>query len=163
MTEQAAMTAPSPNQKKIPLKNKILVVLGMMILVGGTLTGVMTFMNLGFADTFYINWLTSFLTTVAVMMPTGMVLMTLITKLVGTLLSNISESIQNLVVGLFMAIIMESIMAFTTTATNTGFADLNQFTASWLHGFLATLPIGLTLMIIISMTIKPKIENFLRS
>ncbi|MCQ1058970.1 DUF2798 domain-containing protein [Photobacterium sp. DNB23_23_1] len=163
MTAEATMTAPLPTQTKTPLIYKILVVLGMMTLMGGTLTGVMTYMNVGFTDTFLIDWLTSFLKTVLVMMPVGMVMMTLVTKLVTKLMPNASEHKRNLVVGLNMAVIMESIMAFTTTANNIGFSDLNQFTHSWLQGFFAALPIGLTLITLISLTIKPKIERFLKS
>lgn len=39
MTAETTMTAPFPNQKKTPLIYKVLVVLGMMTLMGGTLTG----------------------------------------------------------------------------------------------------------------------------
>ena len=163
MTAEATMTAPFPNQKKTPLIYKILVVLGMMTLMGGTLTGVMTYMNVGYIDTFFADWFSSFLKTVLVMMPFGLLMMTLVTKLLGKLMPKASEKKRNLVVGLNMAVIMESMMAFTTTANNIGFDDMALFANSWLQGFLAALPVGLALITIISMTIKPKVERFLKS
>ena len=163
MTAEATMTAPFPNQKKTPLIYKILVVLGMMTLMGGTLTGVMTYMNVGYTDTFFADWFSSFLKTVLVMMPFGLVMMTLVTKLIGKLMPQASEKKRNLVVGLNMAVIMESMMALTTTANNIGFDDIELFAQSWLQGFLAALPVGLALITLISMTIKPKIERFLKS
>lgn len=87
----------------------------------------MTYMNVGYTETFFADWFSSFLKTVLVMMPFGLVMMTLITKLIGKLMPNSSEKRRNLVVGLNMAVIMESMMAFTTTANNIGFDDMALF------------------------------------
>ncbi|WP_353505630.1 DUF2798 domain-containing protein [Vibrio sp. SCSIO 43136] len=154
---------PTPQTSKNPLWQKVMVIASMMTVMGGTLTGVMTYMNLGFSDSFFQDWATSFFTTTIFMMPIGFTMMNLVSKLVSKFMPNSSEKKVNLTVGLIMAVIMESLMAFSTAANNIGFNDLEHFVTSWAQAFAAALPVGITLMIIISMTIKPKIEEFLRS
>lgn len=163
MTIQASLETNDIAIKKTPLIYKILVIAAMMTIMGGTLTGVMTYMNVGYTSTFYMDWLTSFLTAVVVMMPSGFVFMMLISKAVGWLLPKQGAKTQNFVVGLVMAVVMESIMAFTTAANNIGFTDTAEFFSGWATGFAAALPIGLTLAVIMSMTIKPKLEKFMKS
>lgn len=70
---------------------------------------------------------------------------------------------KDLLIGVCMAIIMESVMSFATALNNIGLSDLSQFSQGWLNGFLAALPIGLTMMLIMTMTLKPKIERFMKS
>ncbi|WP_262501097.1 DUF2798 domain-containing protein [Pseudoalteromonas fuliginea] len=62
-----------------------------------------------------------------------------------------------------MALIMESVMAFVTATNDIGYADMRAFVTGWAEGLLAALPIGLTIMLIMSVTVKPKIERFLKS
>jgi cation transport ATPase len=146
-----------------PLYQKILVMMGMMTLMAGTLTGVMTYMNIGLDQAFYSQWLQAFLTAALVMAPLGFGTMTLLTKAMEKVLPNASESKRNILIGLIMAVFMESMMALTTAATNIGFADSSALFEGWLSGFLAALPVGLGLMILVSTTIKPKVERFLKS
>ncbi|WP_227006610.1 DUF2798 domain-containing protein [Shewanella donghaensis] len=149
--------------KKTPVIYKVLLVLAMMTLMGGSLTGVMTFANVGYSDTFFSDWLSSFLIAAVTVMPAGVIVMTLLTKLIQTLFPNVSDKIGNLVVGLSMAVVMESAMALTTTLNNVGFDNVLMFLTVWLESFLTALPMALILIVIISMTIKPRIERFLKS
>ncbi|WP_197495575.1 hypothetical protein [Shewanella sp. UCD-FRSSP16_17] len=63
MNPQAVMTSsqieqinePKVGQQKASIIVKILTVMGMMSLMGGTLTGFMTYMNLGLSDTFFAD------------------------------------------------------------------------------------------------------------
>jgi hypothetical protein len=146
-----------------PLYKKILVMMGMMSLMAGTLTGVMTYMNVGLSDAFYGQWLRAFSTAAFVMAPLGFSTMTVLTKLMEKWLPNAADSKRNIIIGLIMAVFMESMMAFTTAATTIGFADSNALFSGWLSGFLAALPVGLALMVLVSTTIKPKVERFLKS
>lgn len=149
------------NKQKTPFIYKVLVVLTMMCLIGGSLTAVMTYMNVGYSDTFIKDWLSSFLAACTVM-PVGFIMMGLMTKLIEKLLPNTAESKRNMLIGVVMAIIMESIMSFATAVNNIGLNHTEFFTG-WLNGFLAALPLGLTLITVISLTVKPKIERFLKS
>ena len=167
MNTQDVMSPPQPSpeqhQAKTPLYQKVLVVLCMMTLMGGTLTGVMTYMNLGYTETFFADWSSSFLLAATTVMPLGFLLMALLTKLSHALLPNTHDVKRNLLVGVSMALIMESGMAFTTAINNVGFEQQGVFYQAWLDAVLAALPVALTLMLIISTTVKPKIERFLKS
>lgn len=72
--------------KKIPVIYKILVMVSIITIVGGSLTGIMTYVNVGVTERFYADWFTSFISTVLVMAPVGLVIMTLMQKLVNKLL-----------------------------------------------------------------------------
>ena len=148
--------------KKTPLLYKVLLILTMMTVIGGLLTGVMTYMNVGYSDTFFHDWSRALLAAFAIM-PIGFLLMGLITKTISQMLPNTQAYKRNLITGILMACIMESMLAFSTAAKTIGFADQAAFLNGWLEGFLVALPVGLTLMVIMSMTIKPKIEAFLKS
>ena len=163
MTIQATLTPTLPEQKGTPVLYKILVMMSLMLTIGGSLTAVMTYMNVGFGEAFIGNWFSSLALVVVIMMPIGMLMMTLVTKLVDKVLPNYGEKARNLIVGLIMAFIMESIMAFVTAANNIGFSDTSAFTSGWFNGFIAALPIGLTIMVVMSMTAKPKLERFMKS
>ena len=163
MTIQATLTPTLPEQKGTPVLYKVLVMMSLMLTVGGSLTAVMTYMNVGFGEAFIGNWFSSLALAVVIMMPIGAVMMTLVSKLVAKVLPNYGEKARNLIVGLIMAFIMESIMAFVTAANNIGFSDTSAFTSGWFNGFIAALPIGLTIMVVMSMTVKPKLERFMKS
>ncbi|MGR5269194.1 DUF2798 domain-containing protein [Vibrio astriarenae] len=163
MNELTMLSPSSETPNKTPILYKVTLIAGMMTLIGGTLTGAMTYMNLGYSSTFFSEWGSAFITTALVMMPIGFALMTAMTTLANRYLAGVSENKRNLLVGITMAVIMESIMAFTTTVNNMGWVGNTDFTAQWGQSLLTALPIGLVLMMTISMTIKPKIEHFLRS
>ena len=150
-------------EKKTPWWQKLAVILAMMTVVGGSLTGLMTYMNLGFTDTFFASWMSSFVMVLFTVMPAGLILMLSVTVIVTKLTPNMGEKKRNLIVGIGMAIAMESIMAFSTAWNNIGFHDMSAFYSAWSRALLAALPVALVLSTIISMTIKPKIERFLRS
>ncbi|MDO6561797.1 DUF2798 domain-containing protein [Amphritea sp. 1_MG-2023] len=156
------MSVHTDSISKTPLIYKALVVVSIMSVMGGSLTGVMTYMNVGYANTFYSDWLSSFLAAL-ILMPVGFLLMGLITKLVALWLPNANAHARNLVTGGMMACIMESMMAFSTTANTLGFSNFADFLTGWSFSFLAALPLGLTLMMVISLTVKPKIELYLKS
>ena len=54
-------------------------------------------------------------------------------------------------------------MALSTAINNIGLSSQAALFSHWLDALLAALPLGLTLMVITSLTIKPKIERFLKS
>jgi len=161
MTEQTVIFTSVPEETGTPFIYKVLVVLTMMSLIGGALSGVMTYMNVGYSDTFFNDWLSSFLAA-ATVMPIGFFLMGVMTKLVEKWLPNTAAKKRNILLGVMMACIMESIISFATALNNIGFAS-DLFFTGWLDGFLAALPLGLIIVTTISMTVKPKIEAFLKS
>lgn len=162
MERQATMLNSMPDTKKTPIHHKILLILAMMSFMGGSLTAVMTYINAGYSDTFLSDWWWSFLAALTIM-PIGFIMMGLMTKLVAKVIPKAHETLRNLLTGIIMAIIMESLMAFASAMSIIGFTDKSAFVIGWFNAFIAALPLGLTLIIIISMTVKPKIEQFLKS
>jgi uncharacterized membrane protein YkgB len=79
---------------KTPVIYKVLLVLGMMSVIGGTLTGVMTYMNVGYTDTFFTDWRNAFLSALVVM-PVGFIMMALLTKLFEKLFPDIHHHKRN--------------------------------------------------------------------
>ncbi|MDX1727949.1 MAG: DUF2798 domain-containing protein [Pseudoalteromonas tetraodonis] len=77
--------------KKTPVIYKILVMVMMITLVGGFLTYIMTYTNVGITDHFYMDWFTSFLSAVLVMAPIGLAMTAFMNVFVTKLLTTASE------------------------------------------------------------------------
>ncbi|MDN2662537.1 DUF2798 domain-containing protein [Psychromonas sp. 14N.309.X.WAT.B.A12] len=155
--EQTGLTA-----TKTPLSHKVFVILCLLGFFTGTLTAIMTYMNLGYTEHFLMDWFSSFLSSLLVI-PIGFLVMAVITKLINQKYPLLSELQRNLITGTIMAVIMEAVMSCSTAINNIGLADLGNFYQGWLAGYLGSLPVGLAIMVIMSLTIKPKIEAFIRS
>lgn len=148
---------------KKPLYQKILILACLMSFVGGSLTGIMTYMNVGFRESFFIDWLSSFAIAVLVMAPAGLLFMTLISKLLQMLFPNARKIFHQIMTGVFMAFVMESILAVSTTANLTGFTNTEAFITAWQQAFIAALPFGLFMGLMMSLVLKSKLEKFMAS
>ena len=162
MDIQAAVYAPLPEKSKKPLAYKILLVLAMMSLMAGSLTGVMTYFTIGYTETFFTDWLSSFLFAAVTVMPAGFLIMAMLTGIAAKLLPEVAQQKRNLAIGVSMAFIMESLMALTTAYNNVGFNESVTFFNAWFDGLVGALPVALALMVTISMTVKPKVEAYLK-
>ena len=87
----------------------------------------------------------------------------LLHKLVSNVFARFSELKRNIIFALLMALFMESIMAVVTVSNNIGFIDIDQFASAWLNAFLLALPIGMCFSILVSTTIKPRLEQYFKS
>ncbi|WP_049721510.1 DUF2798 domain-containing protein [Gilvimarinus polysaccharolyticus] len=148
---------------KRPLYQKAMVVAGLMGSIAGTLTGIMTYVNVGITDTFISDWLASLAFAVLLVMPAGFLLMVLISKLVQLLAPSSKKVYQQLATGISMAFIMESLMAASTTATTMGLTDKTTFITAWGQAFITALPFGLFIAVVMSLFLKPKLEQFMAS
>lgn len=149
--------------KALKLIKKILVVAGLIMLFVGTLTCAMTYKNLGYTDTFYSSWATSFVYSVLVTAPAASIVSTLMHLYVNKVFSKLSETPKNLIFGLHMAVIMEGIMACVTAGNNVGFQSIPGFLGGWLDAFAVAFPLGFVLATALSLTIKPRLVRFLAS
>ncbi len=143
------------------LLKKIFVMIGMMTLIGGTFTAIMTYVNIGFTDDFFTKWSESLFFAVIFMMPLGGVFMFLSNKFIKFIFPNLRYILQNILVGICMALCMESIMAISTTVSIIGYPNFDLFSSFWLKSYLAALPFALVFSPIMTIVIKPRIENFL--
>lgn len=158
----ANLTVKKESMKK-PLYQKILVIVCLVSFVGGSLTGIMTYVNVGFRESFFIDWLSSFAIAVLVTAPAGFLFMTIISKSLDKLLPNAHNTLRQVLTGIGMALVMESILAVSTTANLTGFTDTDAFISAWQQAFLAALPFGLCVGLIMSLVLKPKLDKFMAS
>lgn len=89
--------------------------------------------------------------------------MSLVGKLIQAWMPNRGIKQQQVVTGLIMALIMESVMALSTTANTIGFTDQNTFLLAWSQAFIAALPFGLCMTIVMPVFLKPKLDQFMAS
>ncbi|EGL54217.1 hypothetical protein MAMP_00606 [Methylophaga aminisulfidivorans MP] len=148
---------------KRPSYIKILVIASIMMTVGGTLTAIMTYKNVGLTENFMTQWLSSFVIATVIMMPIGWLFMSLIGKVVQFFMSNSKTTHQQLVTGLSMALIMETVMAISTTANTLGFSNTTTFISAWAQAFITALPFGLFMSVMMSLFFKPRLAKFLAS
>lgn len=139
---------------------KVGIIASLVVVIGGTLTFLMTWQNVGFSDDFITAWLSSFALCVLCIAPIGGVIAFLINRVITAMLPTLSESLNNIVFGLVMAIIMESIMAVVTTINLHGFAVLGDLGVVWFSTFITALPVGIVFSIIISLIVKPRLAAF---
>lgn len=158
-----SVTSVNTDSPKRPLYQKILVIAGLTSLVGGTLTGIMTYMNVGLRESFWSDWLSSFAIAVLVMAPTGLLFMTLTSRFLRRAIPNSNKTLHQLITGFFMAFFMESILAASTTANLLGFTDIAAFVAAWQQAFITALPFGLFMALMMSLVLKPKLDRFMTS
>ncbi|GEA50006.1 hypothetical protein VIN01S_08100 [Vibrio inusitatus NBRC 102082] len=163
MNTIAVMPTVTSEEKSTPLFLKVLAVIGIMILMGGSITGLMTYLNQGYSELFFAQWIRAFLTAAVTVMPLGFALMALLTKLAERYLPNSSEKVRNVLIGVIMAMVMESGMAFSTAINSVGVIDTSRLVNIWLETLISALPLALLLMAVVSITLKPKVERFLKN
>lgn len=163
MTPQSMTSSKAESGTKRPMIQKLMVVLGMVSIVVGTLTGIMTAVNLGITETYLNDWLSSFAMAILFIAPFGFLLMTLVNKLADLILASATNTQKNIAVGVIMAFIMESIMSASTALNNIGLNDISVFVDAWLQGFIVALPFGLVMTVIMAVAVKPRLERFMAS
>ena len=145
------------------LLKKIAIVASIIVTLVGSLTFIMTYQNIGFADNFISQWLSSLALAAVIMAPIGFSLMTLISYLAKRCLPNTSEVKRNFVVGFSMALIMESVMAVVTTYNNLGVSNAAEFAQNWFGAFILALPLGVLIALMMTLIIKPRLERYMAS
>ena len=153
-----------PTQReKRPLYQKFLLLGSLLIAVFGTLTGLMTYINIGFIDTFFINWFTSFIIAILVMIPTGLLFIHVIERLIELLVPHTNPFKKQLITGVSMALVMETVMSASTATNTVGYANATVFLTAWGQSFITALPLGLCIGVIMSTVLKPKLKSFITS
>lgn len=139
---------------------KISIIILLVSVIGGSLTFVMTWRNIGFGDEFLSSWMTSFILSLCVLAPLGAVVSIMLDKLIYAILPQLSKLKHDILFGLSMAIVMEAVMALVTTLNLKGFLNFEVFFGFWSQTLLTALPLGILISIILSLIIKPRLELF---
>jgi hypothetical protein len=140
---------------------KIFVMIGMMSLMGGIFIAIMTYVNIGFSDEFFVRWYTSLFFAILVMMPLGGVVMFMANKVIKSTFPELKIFIQNILIGIIMALCMEAIMAIITTLNILGYPNISQFSSFWLRSYLLALPAALVISPLMTIFVKPKLDAYL--
>lgn len=145
---------------QVKLKNLPVMILVILTMVG-SITAIMTWVNLAPSQRFLDVWVDSFTFAVLVMLPIGGGAFITINKLINQFCSACSSLQKNLLQGVLMAVIMESVMAVITVLNSHGYGSFTQFSSFLFNALLYALPIGLTLSCFMTLVIKPKFEKHL--
>lgn len=144
----------------MPLKFKRVTILFLvMLFMVGSITAIMTIANLEDSQRFLKVWLNAFLFTFLVLIPTGGCVFIILSKLINHWCSAWSVLQKNLLQGLLMAVAMESIMATVLTIKSGVYESITHFFALFFNSLLYALPVGITLSLIMTLVIKPKLEQ----
>lgn len=127
----------------------------------GIFTAIMTYVNIGFSDLFFIKWYSSLFFSLLIMMPLGGIIMFMANKIIKIYFSSLRVFIQNILIGIVIALFMEAIMAIITTMNILGYPDFNQFSSYWLRSYLLALPFALVISPLMTIFIKPKLDAYL--
>lgn len=146
-----------------PLIQKIAILFAVMSVVAGILTGLMTWANTGFSESFLPNWGISYLKAVFVLLPLAFFLMGLFGKLLSRLLPGLAPLKQRILLGFIMAMLMQSLMALMTAGTEAGFADMALVWQLWTNAFVTAFPVGLVLALTLTTTVRPWLMTMLRA
>lgn len=139
---------------------KLVVLFSIMCTLIGTITAVMTYVNLSSSQAFLTTWLNAFVFAVFVMLPLGGLIFVTLSKVINKYFSTWSAIQKKLIQGVFMAIVMESIMAIVTTVINHEYQALWQFLTLIATSFIYALPVGLAFAVLMSLVLQPKLEQF---
>ena len=148
---------------RTPLIYKIGVVSTLISLMAGALTGLMTYVTVGYTDAFGHHWLASFGLAIGVMVPLGVFTMAALSRLLAKVMHRHTPTRQNIVSGALMALIMESLLAASTAWRTTGLANISEYGQAWFTGFISALPVGLCLSITMALWAKPRLQRFMAS
>ncbi|WP_165602646.1 DUF2798 domain-containing protein [Candidatus Terasakiella magnetica] len=150
-------------EKKIPVYKKVIVVLSVMATIAGTLTGIMTWANLGFSDAFLAKWGQSFGMAMTVMMPIAIVLIGIFSKIIARAFPNMRPLPQAIIVGVIASIVMQSIMALLTSFNAVGLEVWADYRAGVINAFITAFPYGLIMALIMTTIIKPRLLAYVKS
>lgn len=146
-----------------PLIQKIAILFTVMSTVAGILTGLMTWANTGFSESFLPNWGISYLKAVFVLLPFAFLLMGIFDQLLSRLLPGLAPLRRRVLLGLIMAMIMQSLMALMTAGTQAGFGDMALVGQLWINAFITAFPVGLVLALTLTTTVRPWLMAMLRA
>lgn len=121
------------------------------------LTGLLTWLLSPNADDFWLRWARSFAISLLVM-PFGLVLMTVLSRRLAPALNQRSPVTAKLVIALITACVMETLMATVVVfTTHTAGHALLQ---TWLTAFVKSFPAGLVIALTMAFILKPRMERW---
>ena len=121
-----------------------------------TITAVVTWVQLGLAPNFLSQWGQAAALSIAVMLPSGALVMASVAAAVRRLLRQSPIWIQRVVMALAMGLVMEAVASALSTITNLGIQD---FLSNWLHAYWRAAPLALVIGPFMVFVLRPWVER----
>ncbi|MDT4859099.1 hypothetical protein FQZ97_935980 [compost metagenome] len=121
------------------------------------LSGLITWLNLGWVDGFFGRWMLAFVTALPVM-PVGLLTLLALDRVLAPRLSAWPRVAVQVVLALCAAVVMELLMASAVTLSNQGLSA--AFPGQWLAAFLRSLPAGVVISLLMAFVIKPRLARW---
>jgi hypothetical protein len=126
--------------------------------IGLLLSGLITWLNIGWVDDFGARWMRAFFTALPVM-PLGLFTMMALERVLKPRLGALPVVAVKVVLALCTAIVMELLMASAVTFSNNGLGA--GFVAQWAMAFLNSLPVGVLIGLCMAFLIKPRLDRWM--
>ncbi|MEX1167459.1 MAG: DUF2798 domain-containing protein [Hydrogenophaga sp.] len=121
------------------------------------LSGVITWINLGWVDGFVTRWLLAFLTALPVL-PVGLIGMLALDRALRPRMLFLPHVGASLILALLNALIMGTLMASAVTFSNHGLG--HNFASQWATAFQRSFPVSLVISLLMSFVIKPRLARW---
>ncbi len=137
---------------------RILPALVILPTIGLALSGLMTWINVGFGPGFGWMWLKAFAFALPVL-PIGLLIMALMQRLATPMARLIPDWVFKCVLALGTAIVMETLVSSAVTYSTHGLGT--GFGAQWAEAFVRSLPAGLLIGLTMSFVIRPRLARWM--
>lgn len=124
--------------------------------IGLLLSGVITWINIGFAADFTARWLQGFVSALPVML-VAFAFMAVLDRKVQQVFAGRSALVRKLILAACTACMMELLLASAVTLSNRGLAP--GFASAWGAAFIKSLPVGLCVSLFMGFVIKPRLDR----
>jgi hypothetical protein len=151
-----ALTRP-PVPATLPRWRRLLPLFTVMPAIALVLSGVITWINLGWVDGFVGRWLKAFATALPVL-PLGLITLMALERVLGPRLQSLPRVVAGVVLALCTASVMETLMAGVVTLSNQGVQP--DFLAQWAAAFWRSLPVGVLVGLLMTFVIKPRMARW---
>lgn len=128
--------------------------------IGLLLSGVITWINTGFADDFTVRWMRGFVSALPVML-VAFAFMAVLDRKVQQVFAKQNAVVRKLILAACTACMMELLLASAVTLSNRGLAA--GFVSAWAAAFLKSLPVGLGVSLFMGFVIKPRLDRLAAS
>jgi hypothetical protein len=130
-----------------------LLVLPVMALI---LSGVVTWINVGFSSDFMSRWLHSLASAIPVIF-FGFLMLGPLARAVHRIFASLHVITRKVILAILTACMMELLVATAVTLANFGLA--NNFFAVWMVAFLKSLPVGICIGHLMVFFVKPRLDR----
>lgn len=154
------MNTPFPTsgvRAAFPGWRRLLPLFTVMPVIAFILSGVITWINLGWVDGFFSRWLLAFLSALPVL-PLGLITLMTLERVLRPRLLSLPNVLAGVVLALCTATFMEALMASAVTLSNHGLGP--DFASQWTAAFWRSLPVGLGIGLLMTFVIKPRLARW---